>query len=743
LAVAAEIFMLSMEVTHMVGVFQGMGHRCLVAALILAGLGSLASGDELDQVPSLRLADENVDFFAASVKLGEQANRWMESRLVRELRSVPYVQKAIEKFREQWGSDDPQLSIARNMVENPVVKDWLQFGLSLISDEVFVLGDQKVSEFFYEFSDLNDDLRALTASLGPDEAERFFEEFPKERLDAVPVPTFIVGFQQKDRERGAAKVNELGGLLRLALGGIPWLAGFEEGLERVEDERGVRLEWTMEASMLPWEDLPFLMQSRRRDFEETQLIVDKLEELIKDRQIVLTLGQLDDYFVFALSESTDDIHDLGQGTSLAKHPTLQPLRDHADQPITAVSYLSDEYAKAAYEYSTNHFFSRSFAPQYYAAEKMFGEVPADFQSIPDDLAWLDDQIAEHIPERQGATSLAWLTDSGAELRSYNRTKSALFDSSQPLAILDHVGADPMAMLAFRLQYHPEYFVTSRRIVQKIKSYLDSVPGLGLMDEETEEQWRFVLEDAWPFLVELADLWEEEFLPAMRDGQHAWVLQGGNLSSHQWIKGMPRSDKPLPFPEMATVTGLSNSSQLSNAFQSFFDLMDRIVDRVRTLEPEKIPADYHVPRPVTENSKFGDQYSLALPNSPLSEALSTRVLLTEQYMFSGYSGKQIDDLATGRKLAIGAGVIQADRPASAVAHLDFGRIIDFAKPWIVHWLDTDLGDLSDVVIEEEQWPEMTGQDVLDLWTAFGKAGRWTSVSTVDENGWNVTRTVATE
>ncbi len=61
---------------------------------------------------------------------------------------------------------------------------------------------------------------------------------------------------------------------------------------------------------------------------------------------------------------------------------------------------------------------------------------------------------------------------------------------------------------------------------------------------------------------MADLWEHEFMPAMKDGQPAWVLNGGNLLSKQWVKDMPPSTSELPLPEIALVTGVSDREGLS-------------------------------------------------------------------------------------------------------------------------------------------------------------------------------------
>ncbi len=89
-------------------------------------------------------------------------------------------------------------------------------------------------------------------------------------------------------------------------------------------------------------------------------------------------------------------------------------------------------AEAQFDLNSITIFSRQLTPQYKLAEIQFGGIPTEFESIPDDLVWLDEQIAQHVPEPKGQTVVAFLTNQGQETWGYSRTKNVLLDSSKPL-----------------------------------------------------------------------------------------------------------------------------------------------------------------------------------------------------------------------------------------------------------------------------------------------------------------------
>jgi hypothetical protein len=252
-----------------------------------------------------------------------------------------------------------------------------------------------------------------------------------------------------------------------------------------------------------------------------------------------------------------------------------------------------------------------------------------------------------------------------------------------------------------------------------------------------------LEKGWPILVELADLWEKEFMPSMKDGQHAWVLSGGNLASKQWAKDMPPSNNDLPLPEIALVTGLTNRDGMSNAFKHLFEILDGVVELAREVEPDKIPSGYSIPRPLKDEAiTTHARYVYPIPDDcPVPKTMAPQAILTDKYMISGYSDKQVDGLSKAKSLSIAQGIIQAQQNCSSAAYFNFGRIAAFAKPWIVYSIETKLGELESVIVpESDNSPELKGTDIIQIWDALQHIGGVASVSFQEKDGATVTHSV---
>ncbi|MDZ4849887.1 MAG: hypothetical protein SGI77_11360 [Pirellulaceae bacterium] len=691
---------------------------------------------------ALRFAEEDCDFFAGGLHLSEQWAQFENSQLYREVSQVPLVKSAIQSWQEEWKAREGQVGQLRGMIDNPNVESLLKLAREMFSDEFFALADNQASAAILGITELSGEMNAIAVSGDPAALEDFFMELPKSEIDNIPVPTIVIGFKVKNHELILGRLDQLEALIRFGLGSIPIGQSFVEGLERIEDARGTRLTWTIIPEMVPWS---LLRQNIALGGQgDAGAMTGKLQSLFEDRELCVTIGQLDDYLIFSLSEDQDAISNLGKSGSLIKNSHMKPLLDKANEVITSVGYVSDKYADADFQSRLKGFFFRQTPTVQQAILAIYGaDIPEELQSVSEDLIWLDEQIDELVPEIQGQTAFSFLTKSGSEFWNYARTENVVFDASKPLSILEHVGKDPIAMLVCRLQDRPEHFATARRIVRKIKDYLDLVPESEGLSDSNRDAWREFLNRGWPFIVDLADILEKQFMPAMKEGQHAWVLHEGTLTSKKWFKEMPESKKPLAIPDTATVTGIYDKTAMSNAWSSVFKVFDEALAIVRDLEPDSNWVDILAPRPIAVESSAGERYKLPIPEDcPVPKNLVPQLLLTDHFMIASYSNQQTDALAKSQPLSVGNEVIVTNQACCCVGYFDFGRLLRISTPWIVYAIETASGgELDDVLLEENgAMPAIKGSDIIDLWKALGSAGQVASVTTTGKDGGSVTRTV---
>ena len=723
----------------MLDIIRGL-RRMMVGVGLVCAFAASGFAIDLAKDTAIRLAPEDCDLFWGGMQLQEQWKRFTDSKLFRDVAGVPITQKVVEALREQWEGREGQVGQIRNSVENPNVESVLKLVQDMFSQENFIIADSQTSELVVGINSLSEEITAIAGSGDVTALFDYFMQLPKSEIDNIPIPTLVMGFKVRDHERVLGKIDELGAILRIVLGSFPEAQSFLEGLERVEDARGTRLSWTVIPEMIPWTQL-----RRNMPLDDNGQISMKIQELLEDRQICITLGQLDEYLVLAISEEPEAIAKLGKSGSLLQNPDLKPLIEKVNESITSISYVSDAYADAYFQSQLKDFFVRQYPNIQQTLLGRFGDkIPDGLNAIQEDLAWVDEQIEELIPDLQGQTAFSFVTKNGSELWNYTRTENVILDGSKPLSVLEHLGKDPIALIAFRLQDHPEYFATARRIVRKLKEYLDVIPELEILSASEKEMWNDGLDRGWPLVVELADIIEKQFLPSIKDGQHAWVLADGSLSSTKWLKEMPESSKPLPLPQIAILTGITSKTGMSEAWSSLFKLCDSIVELVRELKPDSIPSGYKVPRPTEIKDATGERYGYPIRVDPSSKSIMAEVLITDSLMISSYGDQQIDLRSKSQTLSVVKEVIKPDQHYAAVSYVDCGRALRLVKPWIVYAIETLKGDLNEQIIEAYTGlPAVKGSDIVELWTAFESAGQIASVTTQANDGGSVSRSVFTE
>jgi hypothetical protein len=123
----------------------------------------------------------------------------------------------------------------------------------------------------------------------------------------------------------------------------------------------------------------------------------------------------------------------------------------------------------------------------------------------------------------------------------------------------------------------------------------------------------------------------------------------------------------------------------------------------------------------------------------------------QMLFSGafamgtYSDKQAATLITSTPLRIGQGVIDPAANQANASYVAFGRLFQFASPWLRYALSQSMENLNDSVLDPSIPDdfanyEMTGNDILAMYGVLGKIGDLSSSTSSNGSGGTVTRSV---
>ncbi|XZE34530.1 hypothetical protein SH501x_005353 [Pirellulaceae bacterium SH501] len=717
----------------------------LIAQSVFAVEQSLSHAQEIAENTSLRLVPKDADIYVGSYKQSEQWQAFVNGPVAKKFLSLPVVQENWKTFLAQWSEREGQMATARMVLENPNAKDAIDFLAKLTSEETFFFVDKHLSQWLKISGELNDEIRKITeqSDAPPEEALKEILKSWMGRIDTVQIPMMVMGAKCDDDDAAMTKVDQLEALIQLGTQFNPETAPFGRFVKRVDDDRGSRLTVELSGKQIPWDMIP-----TSEEFDED--MKQQLQNALSSRTVALTIGTLDKYFVVAFSQRSKDLLNLGKVESLAKHPDLSPVKNAGSNPLTSINYISDAFAQANYEAQVKDLFTRNFAAITIQFERMGSESPEIAEMLQDvrrDLAWLDSEMAKLVPPSKGATAYSFLTPNGWEQITHARTKNVFLDGSAALSGLQHVSGSPIAMVVTRVQKHPEYFEFSKAIAMKAKKYFDRFVELDIVKGDEKEdllEAKQVIDQAWPLIVRLSKAWEESFAPAL-DGESGMVLSYGNLAAKQWVQDMPPSDVPLPLPEIASITKISNADKLKQGFVEVFDVFDEIVAIVREKHPESVPSGYSVPRPSEVPTSMGEKYGYPIPEDcPVPKTMMPQALIHDGYLVISYSDLQTEALAKKTSLTVGKGVIGDSAALANASYVHFGKLFAMCRPWARYGFTQAIPDLDASLIDTPdpllQQYTLTANDLLSLWSTVEALGEISSTTTVEKNGETVTRSV---
>ena len=322
--------------------------------ILLAVVGLLATwpaarltASELED-SSIRLIPADAAFYGASLRNGEQIKIIAESNAWKKLMDMPTVQMGLGMLQAKLeDEDDERAAQAKAVLENPQVKDFLGLLADMFSDDVFCYGSADVGEvlelvqdvsnatnygpFYYMASGEGDAMsqkemqgKAALAALA-------------ENVDKIGIPTMVMGFSVENEDRAIMHLGKLEGFLGLLTLMQPQFAG-RVIRQEVGDSQFLTL--TLDGEMIPWDEVPL---DDLREFEANEGDADKIVAKIKELELVVAFGVREGYLMVALTDSVKSLAKLGEGEALLSRPELAVVKKFADQRITGVSYVSEDF----------------------------------------------------------------------------------------------------------------------------------------------------------------------------------------------------------------------------------------------------------------------------------------------------------------------------------------------------------------------------------------------------------------
>jgi hypothetical protein len=655
----------------------------------------------VDQAHSLKSVPADVALYSASLRLKEQLDIFLASNTYRRMMEIPIVQMGKMQAIFRWQqSQQPAIARFRAYFDSAEGQETLALLKEMFAEESFTYANQDVAglvQLFMELNNLNRTAKLEALATGETEQEvmqRKAMELLSERAEKFVVPDIVWGFRIKDAARAKKHIDRLQEVLvGLLKDEQPQLA---ERLKREQIDGNEFLTMRLDGSMIPW--------GRLRDEAEnmTDEQFNKWRDLLNKKTMALAVGVVGEFALFSIGDSTDHLTKLGEGPTLAEQPLMARLAKHADQRVTSIGYVSKSLMKSLN--SPQQTIDDLLGSAEDALQQL--DVAAELKAqLVEELKGLGDDLVKYMPEPGEVAGISFLTPRGYESFQYQTGTRPTQDSSDVLTVVDHVGGDPMLMIATRTKQSVEEYDQTITWLKRVAAQVELIAK-----EKTDpDRWAEYLEfreKAVPLLDRLNAATREHMMPALADGQQAFVMDAA-ATSQQWIELMPKSPQPLPMLELGLVANVSNAQQLRKGVSEYFSVIQEFIGLLHEMHPDQVP-DFQIPAPMTrELPDGGTMYTYMLPGKwGVDSQVAPNVALTDSAAAASSMPAMSERLLRTMPLKIDTS-LDVRRPAATVSYFEFARLIEAIKPWVSYGGQIAMGQIKledDDDDPSEQTPE---------------------------------------
>jgi len=661
-------------------------HRLYAVVCLLVVLLGVAPQQASATEESLRLVPEDAAFYWSISNAREQIERVAKSNAVARIGELIAEGKEkagvedvdVEEQLENFGLENP-LTPAKEWFEQEENKELLALLLDMVSNEVFSYGSGEyvsISAAYAEFvSNMYKGIARAAqendGDLDDEEAVEMLKQLISSGdLEKFQLPDTVFGFKLTDKGRATTQMARLKELLDVLLMEHPEIAQLIKS-EKIGDGQFLTLE--ADGSMIPWEELEIdeLDDVQKELFEEVKPIIEK-------KSIAIAVGVRGDYLLLSIGDTNGHLKELGDGNSLFERPELARLRKHADKKLVSTAYISDRLAKNSYNMekyfeSVGDMFSGFILADTDLDDMVKKQIERELKAFIADLN-------DYIPEPGGYIGFSFMTERGYEGYTQSWMENLYLDGSRPLDITQHVGGDPICLVAGRGKYRPQDYQMMVKWMKKIAHYFHEY-GMQELDKEEQANYTKFRDAALPVLERVNKAIAEMWIPAFRDGQGAFVMEA-KLSGRQFHVMMPPAEQDLHVPEFAIVRSVSDPKLVKQATSEFVDVINSVVAKLHESDPDEIP-EFKVPPPARRETEFGELFSYPyLEAMGADKRFAPTAGLSKDTLVMTLSEEHAERLLKKTPLKLqGIAGKYANENLATVSHFDWARFVDVLVPWV--------------------------------------------------------------
>lgn len=700
------------------------------AAIVFAAMASHGLAADVADT-SLAVIPSDAAFVSSTLRLREQYDRVTASNAFAAIRKLPAVAKFLGSLEEQQSQPGSPLSILDTFMQLPENQQAVEVLQDMVATDTFVYGDASwvalmellmkvqraqqaaniltmasggISDFDVgglgiEFdAELDDDdeeedddedddnaaaprrVKARPARFqviegdldlqGNELAMRLVLKTIADNKNLIVIPDLVWGFATTKRDAAVTQLKRLEVLLQLAAQANPALAG---AVQRKTIAGGEFVTLTFKPDLFAARQLVAVDEASEKD-------LDTIFDVLDDLEIVVALGTMGDRVILSVGDSTDHLAKLATADTkglIAAKP-FAPLLEHRGKPITAVSYVSEAMMKVVSPSTADIDQLAELADDIASLADLPPEAATDARTS---LKKMSEQYRAWMPVPGPWMSFSFLAEEGYEGYAWDWSKNRHVDGTKRLDLLEHMGGAPLAATVTRLRTDvPRFDHLVGWIGMGWKFFTKHL--LPRADENVQEQFAGFEKHIVPLGEKFVGIVRRTFVPALAGGQFGFVIDGKSKTS-RLQDGLPAAEQPLPLVEPAIVLGISEPGLFREGMNDLFALSDELVEAVRAMVPDSVPADYRIAEPEKSKVEGGTIWSWPLKKTGLDEQVRPAIALGKDAAVFSLVPKQAGRLIVESPLETGSQLTRFEEPLAGAAALDIAGLIDLVEPWAVY------------------------------------------------------------
>jgi hypothetical protein len=704
---------------------------CLALLACLPLVGGARAADALEG--GVAMIPKDASFVSATLRLQEQIDLVLRSNAVAAIRKLPAVIQALEQYEEQKLQPGSPLSMLDTYLQLPENQQAVELLRDMVSTDTFLYGEPSCITFLelvqkvqqaqnaanvlqmsrggvpgrietdrleldrLEMDDDDDDddddgssvdrglkvvpvrrqvaeieeFELRTAGTGEQLTARMVLQALADNAEKIVIPDLVWGFKTGKPEVATSQIKRIEVLLKLITQTNP---AFADALDRKEIAGGEVVTLTIDGGLVPWGQV--LQDQDGIDDGDLDKVRRKLQEL----DLVIAIGLIGDRVILSIGDSADHLGKLvvagPGGEGLASTKPFEPLREHRDERITGISYVSEALARAA-------------APSAADLEQLaaLSDTLADSAGLPEGAAREAREILgkiaagykRRLPTPGPALGYSFLTEQGYEGYAWDWTRNGVLDGSKRLDLLGHTGGLPLLSIVTRAKTPPDQFDDFVDWGSMAWSFFRK-NLLVKADEDDRERFEQASQQLVPLAERLVATLRTKILPAVADGQAAFVVDGKEKAK-RLQRSIPASAEPLPIVAPAFAVKLDDPKLFREGLSDLFALADDVVEEIRTLSPESVPEGYRIPEPSKSKIDGGALWTFAVPQAGLDDQIEPTIGIGEDVAVFSLLPKQASRMLVRTTQATGSELSRFEEPLAAAAAADVAGFVDLLEPWV--------------------------------------------------------------